>query len=121
LSVALPAGTVTAVAVLASYGVARQQHSSPDQARTTAMLVTIVVSLWILVLASRPLRAWKVGHITGVAGAFLRPGISSFFNIEHWPGPSVASQGIGFGMAACAVIIAVVGLGRRWAEPRQAH
>jgi hypothetical protein len=66
--------------------------------------VTIVVSLWILVLASRPLRVWKVGLIAGVAGAFaeasLLPGVNTFFNIEHRPGPSVALQGVGFGLGA---------------------
>jgi hypothetical protein len=72
LRFALPAGAVTPVAVLASNGLARQQHTSPDLARTTAVPVTIVVSLWILVLAGGPLRAGKVGLIAG------------------WPAPSPA-------------------------------
>jgi cation-transporting ATPase E len=117
LEFAVPAGTVTAVAVLVSYALAREQHSSPDQARTTAVLMTIVVSLWVLVLASRPIRMWKLGLIGAVAaaftGAFLVPGINTFFNIEHWPQLSLVAQSAALGVAACAAITVVVAWRRR--------
>lgn len=106
------AGIVTSAAVLLSYAAARQQSSAPDRARTTAVLVTIVVSLWVLVLAARPLQPWKLGLIVAVAvafvGAFLTPGVNSFFSIEHWPSLTVALEGVGFGVAAGAAITAGV-------------
>jgi cation-transporting ATPase E len=108
LEFAVLAGVLTAAAVLISYAIARQQSSSPDAARTTAVLVTVVVSLWILFMASRPVRAWKLGLIAAVAasfaGAFLIPGINTFFNIEHRPGLSVAVQSVALGVVACAAI-----------------
>jgi cation-transporting ATPase E len=117
LEFAVVAGALTAAAVLISYAIARDQHSSPDQARTTAVLVTVVVSLWILVLASRPIRVWKLGLIAAVAvafiGAFLVPGINTFFNIEHRPGLSVAVQSAAVGVAACIAITASVAWRRR--------
>ena len=117
LSFALPAGAITAAAVLVSYAAARQQSATPDQARTTAVLVTIAVSLWILALASRPLRAWKLGLIAAVAaafcGAFLVPGVNTFFNIEHRPSLSLAVQSAALAVAACAAITAAVAWRRR--------
>jgi cation-transporting ATPase E len=121
LEFSVPAGALTAAAVLASYGLARQQHSSPDQARTTAVLVTVVISLWILVLASRPVRMWKLGLIVAIAaaftGAFLLPGINTFFNIEHWPEVSLVMQSVALGVAACAVITVIL----TWRRRRRAH
>ena len=68
-------------------------------------------------LASRPLRAWKLGLVAAVAaafcGAFLVPGVNTFFNIEYRPSLSLAVQSAALGVAACAAITAAMAWLRR--------
>ena len=112
------AGSVCAVAVLLSYAAAREESIAGDQARTAAVIATMVVSLWVLVLAARPLRAWKLALVLAVAtvlgAAFVTPGVNAFFSIDHRPSLEVVLQSVGFGAVACAVIAAgVVVIDRR--------
>jgi cation-transporting ATPase E len=112
------AGSIASVAVLLSYAIARQEDSTPDQARTAAVIAAIVVSLWVLILAARPLRAWKVGMVLAIAGAFalsfVIPGVNTFFGVSHHPSVEVIVQSCLFGVGACAGIsLATAALGRR--------
>jgi cation-transporting ATPase E len=112
------AGSIASAAVLLSYAAAREENSTPDQARTAAVIAVIVVSLWVLVLAARPLRAWKVGMVLAVAAAFalsfVVPGVNTFFGVSHHPSIEVVTQSCIFGGAACAGIsIASAALNRR--------
>jgi cation-transporting ATPase E len=115
------AGAIASVAVLLSYAAARQENSTPDQARTAAVIAVIVVSLWVLILAARPLRAWKVGMVLAVAVAFalsfVVPGVNTFFGVSHHPSMEVIGQSCIFGVAACAAItVASAALNRRRAR-----
>jgi cation-transporting ATPase E len=104
------AGSIASVAVLLSYATAREENTTPDQARTAAVIAAIVVSIWVLVLAARPLRAWKLGMVLAVAAAFalafVIPGVNTFFGVSHHPSIQVIAQSCTFGVAACAVILA---------------
>ncbi|MCC6338666.1 MAG: HAD-IC family P-type ATPase [Acidimicrobiia bacterium] len=67
----VPVGTLVAAATLAAYAVARAHDMELVEARTTATAVTTVVALWVLGILARPLRAWKAGLVTAMAGAFV--------------------------------------------------
>jgi cation-transporting ATPase E len=99
------AGAIASVAVLLSYAAAREESSTPDQARTAAVIAVIVVSLWVLILAARPLRAWKLGMVLAIAGAFalsfVIPGVNTFFGVSHHPSMEIIAQSCIFGVAAC--------------------
>ena len=117
----LLAGAVTAVAVLLSYGVAREESRDSDQARTTAVIVVIVVSLWVLLLVARPLRPWKLAVVvsvgTALGAAFFIPGVNTFFSIDRRPDLEVTLQSAGFGAAACVLIaLGTAALDRRRAN-----
>jgi cation-transporting ATPase E len=113
LRFSVPAGAITAGAVMASYGIARHQGAAVDQSRTMAVAVTALVSVLVVVLASWPLQPWKLGMAATMAvafvGAFTLPGINRFFSIERRPSVSVMVEVGGVGLAACAVIVAVTG------------
>jgi cation-transporting ATPase E len=111
---------LTAAAVLVTYGRARDEGLSGDAARTSAIIVTVVVTLWVLVTVARPLTVLRILGIASMAGlfvaAYLVPGVDSFFSLQHRPGSEVTLQALGFGAVACA-LIEVVGRTppmRRW-------
>ena len=108
LSFSLGAGTITAVAVLLTYAGAREESTAPAQARTAAILVTVVISLWVLLVVSRPLRPWKVALTLAMASlfmvAYLTPGLDTFFSLRQRPSPEVVLQAMVFGAGACALI-----------------
>jgi cation-transporting ATPase E len=108
LAFSILAGTFTAAAVLTTYGVARQQGLSGDESRTAAILVTIVVMLWILVIVARPITPLKALLVAGMAAlfvaAYLTPGVDTFFSVQHRPGPAVTLQAVAYGAATGFVI-----------------
>ncbi|MST31840.1 HAD-IC family P-type ATPase [Acidimicrobiaceae bacterium USS-CC1] len=110
-------GVVAAAAVLLTYALARGEHTSPDVARTAAVIVVIVISLWVLLLASRPLRAWKVALVVtdaaAFAAAFYTPGIDRFFSLSHRPDAELALEAVGIALAACLLVTAVYAVDAR--------
>jgi cation-transporting ATPase E len=67
--VTIPAGTVAAGAVIAAYLIARHQPGvSTEEARTTAMLALLGVSLWLLVVLARPLTPLRWLLVAAMAG-----------------------------------------------------
>ncbi|HUJ65956.1 MAG TPA: hypothetical protein VLX59_10485 [Acidimicrobiales bacterium] len=108
LAFSILAGTITTAAVLATYASAREEGLSGDASRTAAILVAIVTTLWILVIVSRPLTAWRVLLVIAMGGLFLAvyliPGIDSFFSVENRPGFEVTVQAIVFGAVAGLLI-----------------
>jgi cation-transporting ATPase E len=69
LRFAVPAGTITGLAVFAAYLLARLEEHTPDQRRTAATIAALVVALWILVVLAQPMRAWKAALVGVMAGA----------------------------------------------------
>jgi cation-transporting ATPase E len=108
LRFSIPAGVTTAVAVLVTFAAARAESTDPYRARTAAVIVVMIVSLWVLTLAARPLLAWKAALILAMAAifaaSFVVPGVDTFFNLEHRPSAGVLVEAIALGGAASATI-----------------
>jgi cation-transporting ATPase E len=110
LSFAVPAGVIAAVAVMIAYGLARAQSAVPNEAKTAAAIVFIIVSLWVLVIQARPFNTWKlvlVGTMFGLGSlAFLIPFGRSFYDL-HIPPAAVLFESLALaGGASMAVDIA---------------
>jgi cation-transporting ATPase E len=107
LRFAVPAGVVTATAVMLAYGLARAQHHSPPQARTAATVVFLMTSLWVLVVQARPLVRWKVALVTTMAAlsalAFVVPVARRFYELELPPVPALGLSVLFGAMAAGAI------------------
>ena len=111
LRFSIPAGAVAAVAVLLSYAGARALSADPAESRVAAVVSVMIVSLAVLVIQARPLRAWKVGLIATMAAlfaaAFLVPGISKFFALDDWPPAAALLQAVAYGVAASVVVFVI--------------
>ena len=70
-TVSLPAGFITATAVFVAYALARAAEAQPDEARTSACVVAMVIGLRVLLLVSRPLVPWKVALVASMGGLFV--------------------------------------------------
>lgn len=68
---ALPAGSIAAVCVFATYAFARSQKLSTLDARTAATMVLMVIGLWVLVILSRPLTVYRGALLAAIVGLFL--------------------------------------------------
>jgi cation-transporting ATPase E len=105
LRFSIPAGVAAGSATLVAYQVARNAADLDlGQARTLATITLLAIGLCILVVASRPLRAWKVGLAAAMAGSYglvmLTPALRHFFRLETLPlsawwiiGPAAAAAG----------------------------
>ena len=60
LSYSLPAGVAAAVATFTCYEVVRRSSATLAEARTAATVTLLAVGLVILLMVSRPVRAWKL-------------------------------------------------------------
>jgi cation-transporting ATPase E len=125
LTFSIMGGIVTTIAVLTTYASAREEGLSGDASRTAAVLAAVVVSLWILVIVSRPLTVRRVVLILAMAGLFVGayfiPGINTFFSLQHRPGSEVTIQALVFG-AVAGLVIDVLSRSRalhRIAEPQE--
>jgi cation-transporting ATPase E len=69
LRFAIPVGAVTAICAFAGYRLVRvvDPGASVAAARTVATVVILIMSLWILSVLARPLRAWKLGLLVAMA------------------------------------------------------
>jgi cation-transporting ATPase E len=69
LRFAIPTGLVTGVAAYCAYRATRwlDDAAGVDEARTTATISVLVISLWTLLVLARPLRSWKLGLVAAMA------------------------------------------------------
>jgi len=62
----------------------------------------------VLVIVSRPLKAWKVVLVVGMAGLFvaacLTPGVNTLFSLQHRPDTAGLLKALAFGAVAALVI-----------------
>ena len=107
LGFAVPAGAVTAAAVMTAYALARAEEAAPGQARTAATIVFLLTSLWVLAIQARPLLTWKIALVGAMAGlsvlAFVVPAGREFFELRLPSALTIASSLI-LGAAAAATI-----------------
>lgn len=117
------AGALTATAVMITYALARQQGETGDAARTASIIVTVIVTLWVLLIAARPLSGWRLLLVLAMGGlfaaAFFVPGINDFFSLQHRPSVVVLAQAIAVGAGAALAIDLLLHLGpvRRLSRP----
>ena len=115
VAVSVPAGLITAAAVFGAYALARAQEVRPDEARTAATVVAMIVGLFVLVLVAQPLVAWKIGLIAAMGGLFVLamaiPCLRRFFAL-YIPA-TILAEAIAIGVAAGLVVTVV------WREARR--
>ncbi|HET7523423.1 MAG TPA: HAD-IC family P-type ATPase [Acidimicrobiales bacterium] len=127
LAFSILAGSLTAAAVLLTYAGAREEGLSGDAARTAAIIVTVVVTLWVLAIVSRPITMPRAALLLAMAGLFVAsyftPGVDSFFSMQHRPSLQILVQALAFGAAAAAAIdvLSRTPLMQRWTEREASH
>jgi cation-transporting ATPase E len=69
LRFAIPTGTVTGTGAYFGYQatIILDHGSGVEQARTTATLIVLIVSLWTLLVLARPLSGWKLALVAAMA------------------------------------------------------
>jgi cation-transporting ATPase E len=116
----VPAGLITGTCVFIAYAVARESDVQPDEARTAATVVAMVLGLAVLALVARPLQPWKVGLVVAMGGLFalimVVPRTRDFFELALPATTLVESLVIG-GVGAVAVTVVTGIISRRYARP----
>jgi cation-transporting ATPase E len=71
LRFAIPTGIVTGIAAYAGYRTTRliEADATVADARTTATLVILIISMWTLLILARPLAGWKLALVATMIGA----------------------------------------------------
>ncbi|MEZ5165972.1 MAG: hypothetical protein R2695_05590 [Acidimicrobiales bacterium] len=87
LRFSIPAGAVAGVVTFVLYETVRRFDGvTGDEARTAATVTLLVLGLVILLLISRPLRAWKIGLVAAMAGCqaavMAVPALRDYFELE---------------------------------------
>jgi cation-transporting P-type ATPase E len=111
LRLAVPAGVICAIAVMAAYWAAATGDLEQD--RTSAVLALFLTTWWVLVLVARPLNGWRIVLVAAMAGLFALalaiPAVRDLFMLE--PGGVRADlTAVGVSVAAAAAISAAVRL-----------
>ena len=94
LRFSVPAGLIAGAATFAAYEVGRRSFDMPiGEARTLATITLLVIGLAVLITASRPLKAWKVGLAGAMAGSYAVimavPWTRSFFELDLFGGTPI--------------------------------
>lgn len=109
------AGVVTSIAVVSTYAAARAQGLSSDASKTSAILITALMSLWVLVVVSRPMTRWRALLIAAMAallmGAYLTPGVNTFFSLQDHPPLEFTLQILALAAVSAGVIESLIRLG----------
>ena len=107
LAVSVPTGLITAIAVMIAYALARAQEVQPDESRTAATVVAMVIGLVVLFLVAQPLVPWKIALIASMGGLFtlamLLPSTRKFFAL-YIPWTTLV-EALAIGAAASAVVV----------------
>ena len=108
LRFAVPAGLVSAVAVLVAFGIARNDGDvSLEQARTVAVITLFVVTLWVLEILARPINLWRGALVAtmGVAfvGALSIEWFRTYFELPL-PGAALVLSAVGIGAVGALLI-----------------
>ncbi|MEX2626971.1 MAG: HAD-IC family P-type ATPase, partial [Ilumatobacteraceae bacterium] len=117
LRFSIPAGIAAAVAATLTYAIARADDQVDlDEARTATAIALLAVGLVILVVVSRPLRAWKVGLAAAMGASYtavmvIDP-LQEFFRLS--PPPTSVWGPMVLVIAGCsAMVLAIPAVNRR--------
>jgi cation-transporting ATPase E/undecaprenyl-diphosphatase len=116
-AVAIPAGTVAAVATFSAYLLVRDVEGvTLEQSRTAATMTLAGVGLIVLALVSQPLNPLRITVLLGATAGFVVvlvvPGLREFFALEL---PPTATLGV-IGLLVAVSGVALVFLWRRQAR-----
>ncbi|TVT31929.1 HAD-IC family P-type ATPase, partial [Amycolatopsis rhizosphaerae] len=105
LRLAVPVGTVAAVATFSCYAAVVAEGRASDVVNRTAATTTLfLVALWALFLVARPLRWWKAILIAAMAAAFVLvlvvPFGREFFALDPFDGAAMLTAVAAAGSAA---------------------
>ncbi len=120
LRFSIPAGIAAGISTLAAYELARRRLNLPiEEARTLATITLLGIGLAILVVASRPLRPWKVLLAVAMAGLYALivalPFARKFFELHLFgaDGWALTAGFVALGSLAVALVARIMpGLAR---------
>jgi len=109
LRFSIPAGVIAGSATLAAYQAALHVADIElDQARTLATVTLLAIGLVVLAVASRPLRAWKIGLVAAMGVAyvvvFLVPFLRDYFRLEVFWDPAWWYSAVAVGVAGSLIV-----------------
>ena len=109
LRFSIPAGVIAGSATLAAYQAALHVADIElDQARTLATVTLLAIGLVVLAVASRPLRAWKIGLVAAMGAAyvvvFLVPFLRDYFRLEVFGDTAWWYSAIAVGVAGSLIV-----------------
>jgi cation-transporting ATPase E len=109
LAVAIPAGTVAAVATFSAYLLVRDVEGvTLEQSRTAATMTLAGVGLIVLGLVSQPLNRLRIAVLVGATAGFvivlLVPGLREFFALELPPTATLVVIGLLVAVSGAALV-----------------
>src|SRR5215469_3873001 len=120
LRFAIPAAVTIAAAVLSAFLTARASGHGLGEARTSATIVAVAMSLFVLAALARPLASWRGGMVLALAvlfaGLFTLPWLRGQLAIVVLP-PGTFALSLAIAAAGCGLLLAAWPLARR-ASPR---
>ncbi len=118
----MPSGVVIAASTLGVYGIVRTLDGVHlREARTCAMIVLLVASLWVLVILARPFTMGRAVLVGAMAAGFVLA-LSVHF-LRHFYELSIPSAGVTWVVTVTGAVVAVSALevSSRWHQVRRAR
>lgn len=108
IAVAVPMGSVAAVATFTAYEIVRRGDATLTEARTAATVVLLTVGLAILAAAARPINKRRLLLIAAMAAAYtaisaIGP-LNSFFELDAPPAVHWVTMGVASALGALAAL-----------------
>ncbi|WP_426572880.1 HAD-IC family P-type ATPase [Aquihabitans sp. McL0605] len=121
LSFAIPAGTISALAIFSSYLLADAENLTKIERQTAATIAALCVSLWILAVLARPYDRWKLALLWAMAGiavaAIAIPPVRDFFQLSI--PTTFLPQALAIGAAGAVGIEITYRVSSRWSDRAQ--
>ncbi len=108
LRFAVPIGVLIGAVAYTGYRVTRALDSTAgvEGARTTAAIIVLIISLWVLLVLARPLASWKLALVATMAGIValivVVPGLAHLFLLR--PTPLRLLVAVAFGAGGAFVV-----------------
>ncbi len=105
----IPAGVIAGSATLAAYEASLHiADIGLDKSRTLATVTLLTIGLVVLAVASRPLRAWKLGLVLAMAAGYLVvfavPWLRNYFELELFWDPAWFYSAVAVAVAGVLIV-----------------
>jgi cation-transporting P-type ATPase E len=121
LRFAAPAAVLIAASVLSAFLTVRASGHGLGEARTSATIVAVAMSLFVLAALARPLASWRGAMVLALAavfaGLFTLPWLRGQLAIVVLP-PGIFALSLAVAGAGCGLLLAAWPLARRVGPPR---